>query len=355
MILFRYVIGRYIRYFIVINTVLTLLFNLVDFFEKVTRLHHASLGMLAHFFALTFLPSFFDSFPLSGWLATCMLIKEFDQQREWETLQLMTIGYRQIMKPLCAVALVLTITCIVGKEGATLALAQQAESFKREHIKQQKEEILCNCWMQLGNHHYCHIGLYDKKEERGKDIVLFEANDQFIVSSIIFAPTFATHPHNQTITFESGIMLNQHNEQLKNYPALTLDLPAFFTHCALTSQILSCAQLTTTLLFMNRYLSLSSLHSLSHTLAKRLAFYADTLFFPLITYALFYTACLVHYQSLAVIIAVYPVFLVSTTLINWLIDKGLPAWLLAAQYLLMLLFLIQSVIYVRSNRTFSSK
>ena len=80
MILAKYLLKRFFKYLILINSILVILFNAIDFFEKFIRIKDAVITDIFHTILLNIIPSFFDTLPLSCWLATALLIKELHQQ-----------------------------------------------------------------------------------------------------------------------------------------------------------------------------------------------------------------------------------------------------------------------------------
>src|SRR3972149_4709923 len=98
MVFTSYFLRRFIGFFFALTLLLAVIFNLIEFFEKLVRVKHTDIGSIIHFIGLNFLPSFSDLMPIGVWLATCIMIWEFHQNHEWETLFLLNIGYNALLR-----------------------------------------------------------------------------------------------------------------------------------------------------------------------------------------------------------------------------------------------------------------
>ena len=87
MVLAKYFIKRFLKYFLLINIGITFLFNFIEFFEKIIRVKSATIPHIIKFIALQIPHTFFENFPISCWLASGLFIKEIIQHNEWEALQ----------------------------------------------------------------------------------------------------------------------------------------------------------------------------------------------------------------------------------------------------------------------------
>ena len=114
---------------------LAVLFNFIEFFEKLARVKQASVEQIFQFLGLNFLPSAFDVMPVSVWLATLFVLRELTMQQSWDFLQL--IGF--IPRKLTVLLMTLTVGLMLGvglmRESFVLEMAQTPEQYKYAHFK----------------------------------------------------------------------------------------------------------------------------------------------------------------------------------------------------------------------------
>jgi len=145
MVLTRYLTRRYLAFFIVINLSLALLYNLIEFFEKMSRIHHGRWYQIIYFIGLNLIPSFFDAMGQSSWLTTVLLIKDGDQHHEWNTLRILGFPFFSLARIMMICAMFVGVTHIIGKECLVPYFAQHAHNYNLTTFKQQRTHVL--------NHH----------------------------------------------------------------------------------------------------------------------------------------------------------------------------------------------------------
>ncbi|MBD3273427.1 LptF/LptG family permease, partial [Candidatus Dependentiae bacterium] len=149
MVLKKYIIKRFFKYLFIINISLTLLFNFIEFFEKIVRVKHATISMILKFIALNIPSSFFETLSISCWLATCLLIKEFAEQNEWDTFKILNINYNKLFKLFLFAGIITAIFAFIGREQLTLKLQNKSEKFKFEKLKQNSYQKIYNKWLEI--------------------------------------------------------------------------------------------------------------------------------------------------------------------------------------------------------------
>jgi len=188
MVLALYFFKRFFKYFLVINIALTLLFNFIEFFEKIVRVKHATITTILHFIALNFVPSFFETFAISCWLATCLLIKEFSQHNEWESFQILNINHKKLFNLFFMAGAILTVCSFIGKEKISLDLLNKSEKFKLEKLKQTSNQKITTKWLKLSDEIICYFGFLDLEANQGNDLILLYMSPDFEIEKTIKGP-----------------------------------------------------------------------------------------------------------------------------------------------------------------------
>ena len=181
MILVRSLSRRFLLYFFIINSTFTLLFNLIECFEKLTRTKSATAGLTLTFIKLNFIPSFFDNFALAAWLAIVFLIRDLDLYGEWEGLKLLSIKPISIFYIIGCLSLCLSCISYIGKEKLFLNLFKEAESIKKRSIKNNTRTTINETWFTLKNDIFCHIHQFDQITNQGNGLTLIKTNKKGIV------------------------------------------------------------------------------------------------------------------------------------------------------------------------------
>ena len=200
MVLAKYFLKRFFKYLFLINISLTLLFNFIEFFEKIVRVKHATIIMILKFIAMYIPPSFFDTLPLSCWLATCLLIKEFVQQDEWQLLKILNVKIKHIFNLFILAGIISAVFSFVGKEILTLELLNKAEQFRIEKFKQRSTQKIINKWITLSSQNiFCHFGYLDLDLDTGEDITFLYMSPEFKINKIVNSKQFKINPKSQNI------------------------------------------------------------------------------------------------------------------------------------------------------------
>ena len=339
MIFTRYFFSRFFRHFFLINIFLTLLFTLIEFFEKLLRASHAGLYAIGYFLLLNILPTFFEYFPLSSWLATCMLIKEMLLQGEWESLSLLGVTKRTQLRLFFITGIILTLSSFVGKEYGAHQLTKQTEHIRRTVFKQQQSSTLYNRWFDLGSNKFCSMGTINMESGIGAQLTLLKLNDAFALEKMITAPTFSLLGKNNQIRFPQAKEYSAYSDTQRTLIDATITLPG------ITSQLTLASQHTPTLAHLVRHMIFASCatttvrRTLLNQFLKRFLWHFQSLLYPLLTFLLFsllYASPRFMWLSL---FAVYPIATVVLSCVDMLVSKGFSPLFHLIPYFIGLLFI----------------
>lgn len=339
MVLARYLLTRFFLHVTFITTTLTLLFNLIEFFEKMVRVKQATLQTVIHFISLNLAPSFFEILPLGTWLATCMILKELHQQDEWEALQLLNISNQYIFKVFLFAGLLLTTISFVGKEIITAHVAQSAEQFKQKAFKQNQQATLFNQWFTLDDKTFCHIHLLDLKTNTGEDFSLFELSDQFHLKKVFSSKICLLNPSTHTLTFPHAVELHTDTKKQIAVTNKTLSFPSFFSQLRLRGQTPAFFQMFHLVIFDRTILPAHIYNHLLYQFLSRLFSHLLPLLYILLTFLLFVLFPYHRYYRWILIFMPYPFVIACTTITDFLMQTWQLGLLAVIPYAT-LLFLI---------------
>ena len=340
MILALYFFRRFFKYLFLINFSLTLLFNFIEFFEKLVRVKHATITMILHFIALNIPSSFFDTLPLSSWLAACLLIKEFAQQNEWEILQILNINYKKLFNLFLLAGAITASISFIGKEKLTLGLLNKTEKFKLEKLKQKPQHKIINKWLVLSqNNFFCYFNCLDLETDKGNGLTLLYLTPDFEIEKIISSPIFHIHPQTQDLYLPEGTITKiQNNTQIK-IKDLYLKIPTFFSQLQLNISVPSLSFLTKNLILWKNILPVEIWNDLLAHLLKRIFLHLHIILYPILTFLLF-LLCPFHprYKWLLIMLP-YPIITIINILMNFMVQKGIPAYITIFPYLLLIIII----------------
>ncbi|MBU1008309.1 LptF/LptG family permease [Candidatus Dependentiae bacterium] len=310
MVLARYILQRFFTNLFFINISLTVLFNLVEFFEKMVRVKQTSTEAIFVFIALNLIPSFFENLPVASWLASCMTIKEMYQQNEWETLSLLNVPLKKVFSLIAIAGLVLMACSFLGKEFLSYRFAQTAEQFKQEQFKQNHHTKLFNRWLVLtksnNKKNFCHFDYLDLTTKRGLRFTLFEISDQFSLQKTTCAKTFSIDPPTKKITLSNSTTLETSSRKILSPETKQLVLPSFFTQLTIQDKTPPITQIVRLLLFSKKVLPDYVYHQLLYLFLNRILIHLLLLLYPLLTFMLFFLFPHHRYTRWTLIMTPYP-------------------------------------------------
>ncbi|MCK4651387.1 LptF/LptG family permease [Candidatus Babeliales bacterium] len=346
MVLALYFSKRFFKYFFLINVSLTFLFNFIEFFEKIVRIKHTSFANIVHFICLNLPSSFFENFPISCWLATCLFIKELVQQNEWETLQILNINYKKLFNLFLWMGIILASISFIGKEKITLKTSNLAEKFKIEKFKQRSKQKILNKWVILPNNNtksknlFCFFQLLDLKENKGTNIILIYMNSNFEIEKTINSSIFYIKPEEKTLFLTQGIKIKAKSGIQTKINNLNFKIPSFFSQLQLDIEIPSIHVLIKNLISGKNILPDIVLNNLLSQLLKRIIVHLQVLLYPLLTFCLFLLFPYHSKYKWVMILLAYPFITLSDMFINLTISTSGGLFLLLPYFFIIIFLLL---------------
>lgn len=297
MILIRYLLSRLFLNIFSINIGLTLLFNFIEFFEKMVRVEQTNAATILYFIALNIVPSFFENLSTAAWLGSCLTLKELYQQNEWETLQLLNVSLKKVIFLVLVAGTTLTVFSFFGKEFLTHTLAQSTEEFKLKQFKHNKHQKLFNQWFVLkktcavprANRYFCYFGFLNLQENKGSNFSLLELSKDFKIKKITSAKHFLIFPKTKEITMSNGIEILTETKKQALLREKKFFLPGFFTQLQMRGTSLSLKQLFQAVILDSHTLPPSTYNQILYIFLSRVLEHLLLLLYPLLTFILFFT------------------------------------------------------------------
>jgi len=342
MVLARYLLTRFFLYLFSLTTGITLLFNLIEFFEKMVRTTQATTGDILYFVSLNAIPSFFNNLAIGTWLAICMLLREMHQQHEWETLALLNVSLRPLLKIFAFAGSILVLFSFVGKEHLASNLAHKAELFKQEQFKQQSNKKLFNQWFSLDEQSFCHFPYLDLETGIGSDFEFFELSNQFTLEKIISAPTFTIDTKTKKIRLLEGVSVLAKEKTHETFEKKEILLPTFFTQLTMQSKAPKLKQIFHLLVLDKKLLPTHVHHNLLYDFLSRILSHLLLLIYPILTLLFFFVAPHRKHYRWILILLPYPITILLTTVTDSLMQTIQNGWLALLPYLT-LTFLIVTI------------
>ena len=333
MVLARYLLTRFFLYLFSLTTGLTLLFNLIEFFEKMVRATQATTSDILYFVSLNALPSFFDNIPIAAWLAMCMLLREMHQQHEWETLALLNVSLRSLLKIFVFAGSFLVLFSFVGKEHLASSFAHKAELFKQEQFKQQSNKKLFNQWFSLDERSFCHFPYLDLETGTGSNFEFFELSDQFTLEKIISAPAFSIDTKTKRILLIDGVSVQAKEKTHETFEKKEILLPTFLTQLALQSRTPKPKQIFHLLVLDKKLLPTHVHNNLLYDFLSRILAHLMLLIYPVLTILLFFIAPYGNHYRWILILLPYPITIFLITTADSLMQTFQNGWLALLPYL----------------------
>lgn len=235
------------------------------------------------------------------------------QQNEWEVLELLNIKKSNIFSLLLISGLVLSIFSFVGKEILTHKISRSAQHFRLEQFKQNRHKNLFNTWFALDKNLFSHFRYLDIEKNRGTDLSLLEMSQDFTLEKITSAKDFSLNKKNKEIIIPDGTVLFTKTSQQKLLKNKSLKLPGFFTQLTMQGQVLSLKQLFHVVIFDKSTLPAHVYHQLLYLFLTRLLLHLLLIFYPLLTFALFFIFPYHRYYRWIMISLPYPIVVISFT------------------------------------------
>lgn len=315
MILARYFFKRFFTNVFFINISFTLLFNLIEFFEKMVRVKDAPTSAILYFIGLNLIPSFFENLPVSSWLGSCMTLAQMEQQNEWEILKLLNIKTKKILFFVLISGITLVAFNFFGKEFLTNKLAISAEKFKHEKFKQDRQKKLFNQWFALNEKTFSHFKYLDLHKNKGDGLSLIEISPKFKIQKITSAKKFSIDHNDKNIVIPDGITLFTKTQEQKTLVNKNIKLPSFFTQLKMQGETPSLNQMFHVVIFDKKVLPNHVYHQLLYLFLSRILIHLLLIIYPLLTFLLFFLFPYHRFYRWILIFLPYPlaIFLFTST------------------------------------------
>ncbi len=350
MVLIKYFLKRFFKYVFVVGFFLAFLINFIEFFEKIVHAKDAGLNTILMFVSLNFIPSFFDLLGVSCWLATCLLIKEFYQQNEWEAFSLLNIGYNNIVKLFVWASFCLMLFSFVLRESFVERLTSYAEQYKMEKFKQKSSQKLLGKWLMLNKETIAYLGVLDLSTNSGTDMLMLYLNPDFTIKKVLNSKNFYIIPEKQELCIPAGTEFDIENNVPEAINDLKLVVPTLFSQVKINLDIPTISNLCQSLL--NRsILPVSVQNELVYATISRLISYLKLMFYPILTFMLFMLFSNFIILKWVAILMPYVLFTFIPLLTDYLFTMGINPLIFLFIYLfiVLLMFYLHRRIVVREQ------
>lgn len=333
MIFTIYFLRRFTGFFFTLTLLLAAIFNLIEFFEKLVRVANVDVQTVFHFICLNFLPSFSDLMPVGSWLATCLLLWEFHQRHEWDTLFMLSIGYKQLFTLFAWGGFLVMVTAFVVHEGIVLPLTVQSARFKRErfHYGGQKNKLINKSFM-IKNDLFCSIGLLDVDAGVGHDLLLVYLSDHFEIERVVSAPLFYMNPAEKMVMLDNGQIFTKKDQQMRQFQHEKITIPGLFVKLWMHDEAPLLINLIKMVILQRMFLSREIVNELFYLILQRLMFYFQIVIYPVATFSLFLLGGNHLFLRWLMLLIPYPLITVISVLIMLLYQNSVSASVLMLLY-----------------------
>jgi hypothetical protein len=198
----RYLSTLFLQAFLGISGGLTVIYNLIELMEKLTRTTH-DLPTILPFLGLNLVPTWLDMLPISAWLAILVVIYRLQLHEEWFTCRLLGLKNRQLLLPLVFTTACIAIGVIGIRHGGGEALRTKVQHYHARVFKRRATNILHNQWYALPSLDLVHIQHFSYATQRGRGLTWYRYGDQGI----------RMHEYCAIFTLEKGVLRAPRGEQ----------------------------------------------------------------------------------------------------------------------------------------------
>ena len=323
MILDWYITRRFLSYFVGISATLAILFNVVEFFEKLVRLKTSSPGTIVYFLMLRIIPSLFELMPLSIWLATILVLRELYFHQEWDTLPLVSFSPRRFALLLTVLGASTMIIVFGVRERFVIPLAFTSDQFKEQHLKHGASKKMVNKWVMIDETTFGYAKMIDLEQEVGQDLLVITMDQDFALKKILTVSSFALDKNHNALICSQGHQYAVDGGEPTVLEKFSLHVPSFFSQLTVQLQAPTAYFLTKNLISCKHFVPYRVFRDFMYELFSRLLFYVTFLIFPLLTFLLFCFAVNSRWRWLAVLLP-YPAWIMLETVALALFHMGLP-------------------------------
>lgn len=287
MIFAVYFVRRFLLYFVGISLFFSLLFNLIEFFEKLVRVSSVYCADVVYFVFLHFAPSCIEFLPLASWLSIILMIREYHQRQEWQTLSLLMISKKKLISLLLMAGIGSALSSCVVNEWLVVPIAHKAEDFRRETFKQVKSGKITNKILWLPGNVFCSIGLFDVQAREGSDLTIIFLSASYGLEKVYKADRFKLSDESDQLCLIKGFLflpdLNNRYELNDNI----VTIPHFSVNMYKDQEVLRLSTMIKNVSFFSDTLSKEAFSDILQQLLKRLLFYLQIILYPALTFFIF--------------------------------------------------------------------
>lgn len=348
MIIYSYLARRFLLYCIAITTLLTFLYNFVEFFEKMLRVKHTNISTILYFLQLNTLPAFIDYLPLGAWLSSALLLKELFSRNEWDVLQFITFVPRRLIIFFASMGFILVVFAFILNEGFVASIAFKTESFKQEKFKQNSVQTIINQWFELGQGKIFYGGVIEVQSGTCTDGIIIEMDPETLaIKQIIKIPIFTLNVDQQTLGFETAKVFEIETSCERILSEKTLFVPALFSQIRIHNQPLRVFSVIRSLLYNRQSLPSSAYKALINKLCKRLEYYIQLFMYPVLSIFLFLICMPYDYMRWIALLCTYPLMMSLGLFTDLLMAKGTLLFGIFIIYFIIVVMLMIVVLKLR--------
>jgi lipopolysaccharide export LptBFGC system permease protein LptF len=333
----RYFFIHFLKYLLTINLLFVFLFNFIEFFEKLLRVKHSSVYDILYFLTLNLAPSFFEQFPTSCWLATCLILREFYLQQEFDTLFLLSLSPRKLFKLLTCIGIGFILSSFTINEYFITPLTFKAEQYKMEHFKQISTQKLINKWIAVEQNIYCYFSLLNFQTKEGEDLFLIFMTPQFTIQKTISAPFFLVDSKQKNLSIPQGKLFDVEKNTQTRITNYIINNPSFFSQIKIHYEIPSIINLSKNLILSYNIIPAAVSNDLLGQLLKRILLYLLLIIYPLLTFGFFGLLWRYSMYRWIIIFTPYPIVIISSLFADLLLHHRFNAWFAYVPYYLIII------------------
>jgi hypothetical protein len=335
MVFEKYFLKRFFKYTLALSMLLALIVSFVEFFEKIVHAKLTAMQTILKFIGINFIPSFFELSSIACWLASCLLIKEFYQQNEWESFALLNIDSKTLLRLAFIAGFSVAGISLVCRELFVEKMIFNTEQFKMENFKQKSAQKIVNKWVEISPNIFAHFSMLDFSTNSGNDLFILYVDADFSIQQVLSAPFFTFKPEKNLLLIPVGIKFEVESNLQEKFENKSLALPTFFSQIQINMEPMTLKNLLKNLL-SHGVLPQFAQNSLRYQLVNKIAFYLKFMLYPVLTFALFIFFWHTIILKWVAILLPYPFFVGFSLLSDFLFSIGINPWLILLVYLLIL-------------------
>jgi lipopolysaccharide export LptBFGC system permease protein LptF len=340
MIFTKYFLRRFVVYFISVNLVLAAVFNGIEFLEKLVRFNCSGTKIILKFIALNFLPTAFQLVPISIWLASILILREFCQQNEWETISLINIGYHALFDLFLVAGFIVTVASFMVNENFILQFSALTNKFKMESFKNQSAKILINKWYVIDNNLFCHFDFADLNKHIGQNLHLIFMDKNFVFKKIVNCSQFTINSKNKELEISEGKEFDINLGRCNSIKNQTFFLPSFFICIRTDGETRPLLGFLMELVRNWAILLKDTKREILAQILQRISIYFQMLIYPILTFSLFVLFYRHRYYRWLFAILPYPLITLIALLDSFLHQQSIhPAIALVPYFAIGILLL----------------